>query len=153
MQDYRKLRVWQEAHTLAVQTYGVTSYFSAPGGWPLRTQLLRAVISVPSNIAEGAGRGSDPDFRRFLLHSLGSANEVEYDLLLARDVSFLPDGDHSRLVAQVGIVRRMLSALIRSMAPESDSNSASGAPRLPAGRKREAGSRKRPASDSGGPNP
>ena len=120
MQDYRKLRVWQEAHTLAVQTYGVTAYFSAPGAWPLRGQLLRAVISVPSNIAEGAGRGSDPDFRRFLLHSLGSANEVEYDLLLARDVGFLPDGDHSRLVAQVVIVRRMLSALIHSLAPETD---------------------------------
>jgi four helix bundle protein len=150
VQDYRNLRVWQEAHTLALKTYAVIAYFKAPPAWPLRSQLLRAVISIASNIAEGAGRGSDPDFRRFLLHSLGSANELEYDLLLARDVGFLPEVEHSTLVAQVGTVRRMLSALTRSVAPESDSHAASGEQRLAESRKREAGSRKRPPSDSGG---
>ena len=85
MQDYRKLRVWQQAHSFTLEAYAVSAYLTRPIAWPLRNQLLRAVISVPSNIAEGAGRGSDADFRRFLLHSLGSLNEVEYDLLLARD--------------------------------------------------------------------
>ena len=86
-----------------------------PAAWPLRDQLLRAAISVPSNIAEGAGRGSDPDFRRFLLHSLGSLNELEYDLLLARDLGFLPAAEHARLSARLEEVRRMLSGLIASL--------------------------------------
>jgi four helix bundle protein len=76
MQDYRKLRVWQKAHALTVAVYSVSARLTAPAAWPLRDQLLRAVISVPSNIAEGAGRGSDPDFRRFLLHSLGRSTKL-----------------------------------------------------------------------------
>ena len=115
MQDYRKLRVWQEAHALAVATYAVSALLHEPAAWPLRTQLLRAAISIPSNIAEGSGRGSDADFRRFLLHSLGSINELEYDLLLARDVQFLPSSLHISLTGQVEEVRRMLSGLVQSI--------------------------------------
>jgi four helix bundle protein len=115
MQDYRKLRVWQKAHTLTLGTYAAAAYLNAPLAWPLRNQLLRASISVPSNIAEGAGRRSDPDFRRFLGHSLGSLNEVEYDLLLARDLGFLPAAEQSRLSAQLEEVRRMLSGLMASL--------------------------------------
>ena len=115
MQDYRKLRVWQKAHALTLETYAASAYLDQPKGWPLQSQLLRASISVPSNIAEGAGRGSDPDFRRFLFHSLGSLNEVEYDLLLARDLGFLPAAEHSRLSTQLEEVRRMLSGLMASL--------------------------------------
>jgi four helix bundle protein len=64
---------------------------------------------------KGRGRGSDKDFRRFLWHSLGSANELEYDLLLARDLGFLPAPAHSRLTADVEEVRRMLSGLIQRL--------------------------------------
>jgi four helix bundle protein len=115
MQDYRKLRVWQKAHRLTLATYAASAHLVAPLSWPLRNQLLRASLSVPANIAEGAGRGSDPDFRRFLGHSLGSLNEVEYDLLLARDLGFLPAAEHSRLSAQLEEVRRMLSGLMASL--------------------------------------
>ena len=115
MQDYRKLRVWQKAHKLTIDTYAVSAMLTAAPAWPLRNQLLRAAISVPSNIAEGAGRGSDLDFRRFLRHSLGSLNEVEYDLLLARDLGFLPTTEHSRFGSQVADVRRMLSGLIAKL--------------------------------------
>ena len=101
MQDYRKLRVWQKAHELTLKTYAVSAQLATPPAWPLRDQLLRAAISVPSNIAEGAGRGSDADFKRFLRHSLGSLNELEYDLLLARDLGFLKHADHSRLCEQL----------------------------------------------------
>ena len=115
MQDYRKLRVWREAHALTVQTYAVSALLSEPAAWPLRAQLLKAAISVPSNIAEGAGRGSDADFRRFLLHSLGSINELEYDLLLARDLGFLPPGQQAKYGSQIAVVRRMLSGLISEL--------------------------------------
>lgn len=100
MQDYRKLQVWQKAHKLALSAHEVSSYLQRPERWPLRDQLLRATISIPSDIAEGRGRGSDPDFRRFLWHSLGSCNELEYDLLLARDLQFLPAALHARLTAR-----------------------------------------------------
>jgi four helix bundle protein len=115
MQDYRKLRVWQKAHELTLGTYAASAYLDKPTAWPLRDQMLRASISVPSNIAEGAGRRSDPDFRRFLGHSLGSLNEVEYDLLLARDLGFLPAAEHSRLSTLLEEVRRMLSGLMATL--------------------------------------
>jgi four helix bundle protein len=107
--------VWQRSHRLAIDAYALTAYLASPPAWPLRDQLLRAAISIPSNIAEGAGRGSDADFRRILLHSLGSLNEVEYDLLLARDLGFLPSAEHARFSARLGDVRRMLSGLIASL--------------------------------------
>ena len=99
MQDYRKLRVWQKAHELTLKVYAVSAHLTTPPSWPLRDQLLRAAISIPSNIAEGAGRGTDKDFKRFLQHSLGSLNEVEYDLLLARVLGFLPAAEPSQLSA------------------------------------------------------
>jgi four helix bundle protein len=115
MQDYRKLMVWQKAHRLALSTYGISAYLKAPEGWPLRDQVLHAAISIPSNMAEGAGRGSDADFKRFLWHSMGSCNELEYDLYLARDLTFLPEADHTRLAGQLVEVRRMLTGLIESI--------------------------------------
>ncbi len=115
MQDYRNLRVWQKAHKLTLEVYAVSAHLQKPDAWPVRDQMFRAAISVPSNIAEGTGRGSDPDFRRFLWHSLGSCNELEYDLLLARDLGFLPGPSHDRLADQVAEVRRMLSSLVRRL--------------------------------------
>ena len=115
MQDYRKLHVWQKAHKLTLNSYEVSAYLQKPEAWPLRDQLLRAAISIPSNIAEGADRGTDPDFRRFLWHSLGSCNELEYDLLLARDLGFLRRDLHSQLSTQLEEVRRMLAGLVQSL--------------------------------------
>jgi four helix bundle protein len=113
MQDYRKLTVWQKAHALALDAYADSAkYLGRPDGWALRDQVRRAAISIPANIAEGAGRGSDRDFRRFLFHSLGSANELEYDLLLARDLGFWPVPLHDTRGRQIAEVRRMLSGLI-----------------------------------------
>jgi len=115
VQDYRKLKVWRKAHQLALNTFAISAYFKAPEAWALRDQVLRAAISIPSNIAEGSGRGSDPDFRRFLWHSLGSCNELEYDLRLAREVGFLPADRHDGLSGHVAEVRRMLIGLVQSI--------------------------------------
>jgi four helix bundle protein len=117
MQDYRNLQVWQKAHALALATYGISAYLRQPDAWPLRDQVFRAAISIPSNIAEGAGRGSDLDFRRFLLHSLGSCNELEYDFLLARELGFLPTPVHAKLADELERVRRMLSSLVQRLTP------------------------------------
>ncbi|HEX9368167.1 MAG TPA: four helix bundle protein [Vicinamibacterales bacterium] len=115
MQDYRKLQVWQKSHQLALKTYELPAYLLKPEAWPLRDQILRAVISIPSNIAEGAGRGSNPDFRRFLWHSMGSCNELESQLLLASDLKFVPSERHTRLGNDLSEVRKMLSSLIQSV--------------------------------------
>jgi len=115
MQDYRKLRVWQKAHCLAVDAYALPAYLKVPEGWALRDQILKAAISIPSNIAEGAGRGSDPDFVRFLWYSMGSCNEFESDLALGRDVKLIPGAVLTRLGNQVSEVRQNLTRLIQSV--------------------------------------
>jgi four helix bundle protein len=117
MQDYRNLKVWQKAHQLTLRAYRFGATLTVPSAWPLRDQLIRASISVPSNIAEGAGRGSDSDFRRFVDYSMGSLNELEYDLLLARDLHFLQADEHSSICDQLVEVRRMLSGLRTQLNP------------------------------------
>jgi four helix bundle protein len=118
MQDYRNLVVWQKAHQLTLRTYAISATLTGPTAWPLRDQLIRAAISVPSNIAEGAGRGTDSDFGRFVDYSLGSLNELEYDLLLARDLHFLQADEHFRICEQLVEVRRMLSGLRTQLKPK-----------------------------------
>ena len=116
MQDYRKLFVWQKAHKLTLQLYADSAnYLAHRPAWELRSQVHGAAISVPSNIAEGAGRGSNSDFRRFCFYSLGSLNELEYDLLLAKDLRFLPVELHDHRAEQVQEVRRMLSSFAQSL--------------------------------------
>ena len=117
MQDYRNLRVWQKAHQLAIHAYALPAYLQDPKGWALRDQILKAAISIPSNIAEGARRGSDPDFSRFLWYSMGSCNEFESDLILGRDVKLIPSDVLTRLGNEVSDVRRSLTRLIQTVDP------------------------------------
>jgi four helix bundle protein len=115
MQDYRNLRVWQKAHQLAVNAYALPAYLQEPKGWALRDQILKAAISIPSNIAEGAGRGSDPDFANSCGTRWGSCNEFEYDLLLGRDVQLIPGDVLTRLGNEVSEVRQVLTRLIQTV--------------------------------------
>ncbi|HEX5475789.1 MAG TPA: four helix bundle protein [Vicinamibacterales bacterium] len=115
MQDYRKLQVWQKAHKLALRTYEVSAYLREPDRWRLRDQILGAAISIPSNIAEGAGRGSRTDFSRFIWYSIGSCNELESDLLLTRDLKFIPIIVHTRFDEDITEVRKMLTSFIRTL--------------------------------------
>ena len=115
MQDYRNLFVWQKAHKLALRAYALPEYLRMPEGWALRDQVLDAAISIPSNIAEGAGRASDADFRRFLWYSNGSCNEFEGQILLALDLKFIPAALHAELSDGVSEVRRMLTSFIQKL--------------------------------------
>ncbi len=111
MHPFRKLSVWQKAHELALATYRATdgvSYRNYPG---LADQLRRAVISVPANIAEGAGRDTALQFCRFLEIAIASAREVDYLLTLAADLEAIQRSEHAKLEARTDQVCRMLVSL------------------------------------------
>ena len=95
MQSFRDLKVWEKAHKLTLDVYRVTKAFPADERFGLTSQLRRACASIPANIAEGCGRSGGKELRRFLDIAMGSASEVEYHLLLARDLNYLSD-EHYR---------------------------------------------------------
>jgi four helix bundle protein len=108
--DYKRLKVWQRAHKLACAVYEATRALPQRDQFVLGDQLRRAAISVAANIAEGCGRNSEGDLRRFLNIALGSANELRYLLELATDVGVIAR-DAAALVGATDEVRRMLASL------------------------------------------
>lgn len=117
MQDFRKLNVWEKAHRLTLRIYGLTGGFPRAEMFGLTSQMRRSSSSVPTNIAEGCGRGTNADLARFLQMAMGSASELEYQLLLARDLSYLPAEAYPGFEADVLEVKRMLAALIGRVRP------------------------------------
>lgn len=115
MQNFRDLKVWQKSHSLVLAIYQATAGFPREELYGLTTQMRRAAVSVPANIAEGCGRGSGLDFARHLQIAMGSASELEYFFLLACDLS-LVDRDRERcLTSDVTEVKRMLASLIQKV--------------------------------------
>ncbi len=110
MQDFRELVVWQKAHALTLAVYGATQGFPPDERFGLTSQLRRAAASMPSNLAEGRCRATDKDFARFVGIALGSAAEVDYFLLLARDLRMLDAETYNTLNGHVDEVKKMLSA-------------------------------------------
>jgi four helix bundle protein len=112
MQDFRQLKVWAKAHELTVAIYKVSSEFPKSETFGLTAQIRSSASSIPTNIAEGCGRGSDAEFARFLQIGMGSASETEYHLLLAHDLGYLDQNKYILLTAQVTEIKRMLTTLI-----------------------------------------
>ncbi len=112
MKDFRELKVWEKAHQLTLAIYRTTATFPSEERYGLMGQMRRSAASIPTNIAEGCGRGSDDDFRRFLQMAMGSASELEYQLILAHDLGYLAASDHEYLSTAVVEVKRMLASLI-----------------------------------------
>lgn len=119
MRDFRSLNVWKKAHLLALDTYQVTAQFPADERYGLSAQMRRAAASVPTNIAEGCGRSGDGELARFLWIAMGSANELDYQFLLCRDLHLLNPEAYDRLYQQVSEVRRMLDSLLQRIAEDS----------------------------------
>ena len=113
MEDFKDLRVWEKAYELILSVYKATRSFPREEMYGLTSQLRRAAASVGANIAEGCGRRSDPEMRRFLQIARGSANEVEYHLLLARDLEFLSGADFKDLEVAVLEIQRMLASFVQ----------------------------------------
>ena len=115
MIDFKELKVWQKAHQMTLHTYRVTACFPKEEMYGLTSQLRRAAASIGANVAEGCGRRSDGDMCRFLQIARGSASEVEYHLLLAKDLRFLDEQEFRLLSHQADELQRMLTALIQTV--------------------------------------
>lgn len=115
MKDFRNLKVWEKAHHLTLALYPVTASFPRDEAYGLASQIRRSASSIPSNIAEGCGREGDPEFARFCIIARGSASELEYQLLLARDLKLIQPGDYEKLSAQTVEIKRMLTVLVQKL--------------------------------------
>ena len=113
--NYRDLVVWQDSIQLAKTIYKLTDKFPKHETYALADQIRRAVVSVPSNIAEGQARKAPGDFRRFLHIALGSLAEVDTQLVLAQEFGYLQKDDVDELFERIQVLRKKLYALINSL--------------------------------------
>lgn len=115
MQNYRKLTVWQKSHQIVLNIYHITMQFPNSEKYGLTSQMRRAASSIPANIAEGSAKGSDKDYARFLHIALGSCTELDYHILLARDLNYITSSDYEALIKKVDEVGRMLNGFIKKL--------------------------------------
>jgi four helix bundle protein len=111
MRDFKKYDVWKLSHELVLEVYKLTSTFPVSEKYQLISQMQRAAYSIPSNFSEGCGRGSDRDFNRFLQIALGSAHELEYFFILAKDLSFIGQDTYKSLDEQINDIKKKLYKL------------------------------------------
>jgi four helix bundle protein len=107
--------VWHKAHALTLRVDESTVAFPESERFGLTNQVRRAAASIPANLAEGCGRGSDADLRRYLNIAMGSASETEYHILLAHDLGFLAAPAFERLTTDVHEVKRMVASFISKL--------------------------------------
>jgi four helix bundle protein len=121
--DFKKLKVWQKAHIMALDAHRVAGQIRGSKHASLRSQLIRAAMSVPTNIVEGCGQQSAREYSRFLRIALNSTSELEYHLLAARDLAAVRGSEPLTLISQVIEVRKMLYGLLRYLASHSEDGS------------------------------
>jgi four helix bundle protein len=112
VQDFRNLEVWKRAHELVLIVYRMTEGFPRSEMFGLSSQIRRAASSIPTNLAEGCGR-TQAEFARFVQIALGSACELEYELLLVRDLGLITGEAYASTSEKMSDVKRMLQALLR----------------------------------------
>ena len=112
MRDYKKYDIWKLSHFLTLEIYKITEGFPKEEVFGLTSQIRRASSSVGINIVEGCGRGSDEDFKRFLRNASGSAFEVEYILLLSKDLNYISEDKFIELTPKAEELKMKISKLI-----------------------------------------
>ena len=118
MKDFRRLKVWEKVHLLTLDIYKVTARFPREETYGLTSQMRRCSASMGANIAEGCGKQGNNELHRFLYIASGSASELDYHLLLARDLRYLSNEDYRRLDEKLLEARRMLSALLQKVSSD-----------------------------------
>jgi four helix bundle protein len=119
VQSFKNLKVWEKAHVLTLDVYKSSKPFPRDEIYGLTSQMRRSAASIGANIAEGSCRKGDCEFGRFLQIAMGSASELEYHLLLARDLELLKLMDYVRLSGEVVEVKRMLSSFLFKLRADS----------------------------------
>jgi four helix bundle protein len=109
--DFKKLKVWRKGHALALNVHRVVVRIRGSDNAALRNQMLRASMSVPTNIVEGTGQRSQREFSRFIGFALNSSSELEYHLIVAGDIGIITGSDFDSLLDQTVEVRKMLHGL------------------------------------------
>ena len=115
MRDFRQLRIWEASHKLTLEIYDVTKEFPKDELFALTNQMRRSASSIPTNIAEGCGRETNKDYTRFLQIAMGSAYELDYQLLLAKDLGYIKPSNFSLLNGKIDCVKRQLAVLLRKV--------------------------------------
>lgn len=111
MRDFKKYDVWKLSHLFTLKIYGKTKSFPKDEIYGLTSQLRRASSSIPTNISEGCGRDSDAEFNRFLTIALGSTSEVEYLLILSKDLNYIDESSFNNLIEEINIIKRKIYTL------------------------------------------
>jgi four helix bundle protein len=115
VKDFHDLKVWQKAHQLTLAVYQITAAFPREELYGLTTQLRRCTSSIPANLAEGGGRNGDAELARFCSIAMGSASELDYHLLPAKDLKLIKPKDHAELSQRATELKRMLTALLQKL--------------------------------------
>lgn len=116
MQDFKKMFVWRKAHALALNADRLTGPIRRADRLTLRSQILRSAMSIPANIVEGRAKTSEKEFGRFLKIALSSSTELEYHLIVARDLRAIDEKAFASMLGQVLEVRMMLHGLLKRLA-------------------------------------
>ena len=115
MQDYKNLKVWQSSFELVADVYKLTKFFPKEERYGLSSQMQRAVVSIPSNIAEGAAKDSQNDLARFLDIALGSAFELECQIMIARSLQYINEDIFNKTYNKIELTKKMLYSFIRAV--------------------------------------
>ena len=108
MHNYHELKIWQESRILVKNIYTLTANFPKEEVYGFTSQIRRAAVSIPSNIAEGTGRSSDKEFQRFLDYAMGSLFELETQIILANDLNFVNTEDFELIQKEIKSLIRMI---------------------------------------------
>lgn len=122
MNDFKKLKVWEEAHNLAKEVYLITKKFPKEEMFGITSQLRRSGASIPANIAEGEGRFYKNEGQRFLYIARGSLYETDYFLLLSKDLGYLENSDYELAQEKIDLVGKLLNGLLRSIKQKKEGN-------------------------------
>ena len=108
MRDFQQLEFWQRSHNLTLQVYTYTKSFPKEEIYGLSSQMRRSASSIPTNIAEGCGRNSSAELKRFLVIAAGSTSELHYQFILSKDLGYITDPVFKELINEISQIRKMI---------------------------------------------
>ncbi len=117
--DYKKLQIWEKSMVFVTDIYKITNDFPKDEIYGITSQVRRAVVSIPANIAEGKLRGTDPEFKHFLLIAFGSGGELETHLEIAKRLGYIDEIRYKRLINDLSEIMKMLNSLINKLKAKS----------------------------------